>query len=227
MEIKRSIIFNKINVGNELTIDKICSELNKKSYNEKVGIGVLNVLNEENIIHIEILVRTPTYISNYDQSLKSISRNVINIYDEVSIDIDLMNGILYSTSSSARLNKAKSFLRSIFSQQMSFGNIFFTNEKIRGWLDKDGYSYSIMNMTIRMFKYNEGAFGRFTANIISQETGERLIDEYKEEVRNIVMKVETSSTSPFILQYAMQNTIILKCEEADYWTIIDFIKRNI
>ena len=82
-------------------------------------------------------------------------------------------------------------------------------------------------MTTRKIKYNEGAIGRFSANIISQETGERLIDEYKEEVRNIVMRVETFSTSPFTLQYAMQNTITLKCEEADYWTIIEFIKRNL
>lgn len=227
MEIKRSVIFNKVLISNGLTNEKLCDVLSKKRYEDKTGIGVLSVLKDGDIVHIEILIRTPTYISNYDQRARSFTKNIVNVFDEVSIDIDTKRCVLYSTSSSTKLNKAKNFLRNEFAGKLSFDNVSLSNEKIECWLDEAGYSHCIISMTIRKFKYNEGAEGRFSANISSQEIGEKLLKEYKDEVRNVVLSVDPEFFSPFIMQHAQQNSISLKCEEADFWTIIDFIKTKL
>lgn len=148
MEVKKSVIFNKVLISNGLTSEELCAVLEKKRYEDKTGIGVLSVLKDGEIVHIEILIRTPTYISNYDQRSRSFTKKIVNVFDEVSIDIDTKCCILYSTASSTKLNKAKNFLRNEFAGMLSFDNVSLSNEKIESWLDEAGYSHSIISMTI-------------------------------------------------------------------------------
>ncbi len=227
MEIKKSVVFNKIIVDSELTPEKVCSELNRNLYNEKTGIGTLSVTMDEGIVHVEILMKIPTYINNYDQLEKTFNKTVVDIFEEVVVDMDFKSCLLYSSSASSRLTKAKVFIRNVFGGKLSFDNIQLPYMKVLGWMETEQFQYDILSMTIRKFKYDENAIGRFSAKISSKETGLRLMNDYKDEVRNVILRVEPKRLYSFVMQCAMQNTIALKCEESDYWSIIEIIKRNL
>lgn len=227
MEVRKSIIFNKIIISQELMAENIYTELSHNYYSDKTGIGTLGVAMDEGIIHAEFLMKIPTYINNYDQSEGTISRTIVDIYEEVVIDMDLNNNVLYSSSASSRLNKVKLFIRNLFEGKLSFDNIQFTLPKVFEWLEKENYEYDFISMSIRKFKYDESAIGRFSVQLSSKDTGLKLLEEYNEEVRNVVLKVEPIGLSSFVMQCAMQNTISLKCEESEYWSIVEIIKRNL
>lgn len=227
MEIKKSVIFNKVHVSSDLSADDLYSEFKRRHYDDKTGIGVIGVAKEEDIIHIEVLVRIPTYINNYDQQERAFSKTVVNVFEEVVVDIDYASKVLYSAAASSRLNKAKTFIRNIFGGKLTFDNIQLPHTRVLAWLEEEELSYSILSMTIRKFKYDENAVGRFSVQISSQEIGMKLLNDYQDEVRNVVLHVEPKNLSPFVMQCAMQNTISLKCEESDFWKIIELIKRNL
>lgn len=227
MEVRKSIIFNKIVCSQELTAETVCSELSRNHYSDKAGIGTLGVAIDEGVVHVEVLMKIPTYINNYDPNERTFNKTVVDIFEEVVIDLDFNNCVLYSNSASSKLNKAKSFIRNLFGGKLSYDNIQLPHSKVFEWLDKEKFEYNILNMCIRKFKYDDSAIGRFSVQISSKETGLKLMEEYKEEVRNVVLKVEPKGLSPFVMQCAMQNTVALKCEESDYWSIVEFIKRNL
>ena len=227
MEVRKSIIFNKLVCNEELTADIVCSELSRNHYSDKSGIGTLGVAIDEGVVHVEVLMKIPTYINSYDPNERTFNKTVVDVFEEVVVDLDFNNYILYSSSASSKLNKAKAFMRNLFGGKLAYDNIHFPHPKVFEWLEKEEFQYNILSMSIRKFKYDESAIGRFSVQISSKETGLKLMDEYKEEVRNVVLKVEPNGISSFVMQCAMQNTIALKCEESDYWTIVEIIKRNL
>ena len=227
MEVRKSIIFNKIVFSPDLTAETVYSELSRKHYSDKTGIGTLGVAIDEGVVHVEVLMKIPTYINNYDPNERVFNKTVVDIFEEVVIDMDFNNCILYSSSASSKLNKAKTFIRNVFGGKLAYDNIQFHHPAVFEWLEKEMFEYNILSMSIRKFKYDDSAIGRFSVQISSKETGLKLLEEYKEEVRNVVLKVEPVGLSSFVMQCAMQNTVALKCEESDYWTIVEIIKRNL
>lgn len=227
MEVKKSIVFNKIKLREGISATDVRNIIARHTYNENNGIGVLGVDLEDNIVHVVILLRTPTYINVYNQQTQEFDKNVVNVYDRVAVNLDCIKSLFYSVASSSKLTKVKNFIRSIFDGKISFDNIQLSYSKLVSWLNDDGLEYSILSMTIRKFRYDEYAVGRFSAQISSQETGQRLLNEYQDEVRNVVFNVDADKLSPFILQCALQNTLTLKCEEADFLIIVEMLKQHL
>ena len=203
MEVRKSIVFNKIKLCDGMSATDVRNIIVRHTYNENNGIGVLGVDLEDNIVHVEILLRTPTYINVYNQQTQELDKNVVNVYDRVAVNLDCTKSLFYSVASSSKLTKVKNFIRGIFDGKISFDNIQLSHSKLVSWLNDDGLDYSILSMTIRKFRYGEYAVGRFSVQISSQETGQCLLNEYQDEVRNVVFSVDADKVSPFILQCAL------------------------
>lgn len=227
MEQKKSLILNKLKVKDGLTVDEIREKLGSMPYLETTGIGTIGISNDSDSFEIDILIRTPTYIQDYDQENRVVTKKVVNIYESIAVFLDYDNKLLYSMTPSMKFNKAKSFIRNCFEGDIAFDNIPFSYMSLIKWLADEKCNPCITSMSIRKFKYNEDAIGKFTVKLSSYAVGMKLLEDYGDEVRNVEISAESDILFPFILQCSVQNAISIKSEECDFWKIVELIKRYI
>ena len=227
MEQKKSLILNKLRIKDGLTVDDIKEKLDSMPYLDTTGIGIIGMSNDSDSFEIEILIKTPTYIQDYDQEKREVTKKVVNIFESIAVYLDYDNKLLYSTSPSMKFNKAKSFIRNCFEGDIAFDNIPFSYMDLIKWLADEKCNPCITSMSIRKFQYNEDAIGKFTVKLSSYAVGMKLLEDYGSEVRNIEISNESDIISSFILQCSLQNTISIKSEECDFWKIVELIKRFI
>jgi len=227
MEQKKSLILNKLRIKDGLTVDDIKEKLGSMPYLDTTGIGIIGMSNDSDSFEIEILIKTPTYIQDYDQEKREVTKKVVNIFESIAVYLDYDNKLLYSTSPSMKFNKAKSFIRNCFEGDIAFDNIPFSYMDLIKWLADEKCNPCITSMSIRKFQYNEDAIGKFTVKLSSYAVGMKLLEDYGSEVRNIEISNESDIISSFILQCSLQNTISIKSEECDFWKIVELIKRFI
>lgn len=80
------------------------------------------------------------------------------------------------------------------------------------------------DLTIRNFQYKEGASGRYTVHIDSPYIGNELLSMYNENVSKVCIKLESSQFADFTLSNSSQNSITLKSQECDFWSIVNLLK---
>ena len=225
MEIKETLIFNKFKIPN-LSIEEIVKVFNTWKYTEELGIGFTYVHIEDNSIIANVLCKIPSYVQSYNSQNNIFEKNVIYIYDEIQIVLDCSCGLIYSTSSSIKFNKAKSLLRNCFKSKISFENIESSAEKMFERLRKLNWTPFIIDLSIKRYTYKEGAIGRLSLHLEKSEIGEELLNLYSSNINRMTVLVKSREYSDFILSIASQNSFTIKSEEAEFWSIVNSIKQN-
>lgn len=226
MEIKETLIFNKIRIPN-LSVEEIVEIFNTWKYTDELGLGFTYVHIEDNSIVANVLSKVPSYVQNYNSQEKVFEKNMIYIYDETQIVIDCTYGLIYSTSSSAKFNKAKSLLRNCLRSKVSFENIESSAEKMLEKLRMLNWIPFIIDLSIKKFVYKEGAVGKLFLHLEKFEIGEELLNLYSGDINKITVLVESKEFSNFILSIASQNSFTIRSEESDFWSIVNSIKQNL
>lgn len=202
-------------------------ELRSHPYTDDEGIGLIGFRADDDVIELRVLIRMPTYLEDYDQESQSVQKKIVYLYEIVVVCLDITKNLIYSNAPAAKFNRVKNFIKKYLRNAIVFQNIQFTPVEILKWLDAEVLHPSIVSMTIKNFKYNEDAIGRYTFKVFSQTVGEDLLLQYGPEVRNLVLNVEPDHMSSFIVQASLQNTISIKCEESDLNKIVELIKKQI
>lgn len=227
MEIRKSIIFNKISSAEGIIEIQQFDELRQHVYTEDEGIGLIGFRSDDDVIELRVLVRIPTYLDDYDQDAQSVQKKIVYLYEIVVVCLDIKKNLIYSNAPAAKFNRVKNYIKKYIGIAIAFQNIQFTPVELLKWFDAEELHPSIVCMTIKNFKYNEDAIGRYSFKVFSQTVGENLLLQYGPEVRNLVLKVDPDYMSSFIVQASLQNTVSIKCEESDLLKIIELIKKQI
>ena len=227
MEKKETLIFNKVEIGGFSSIDQVVAKMHHKMYNDKKGLGFTNITVEDSMVFATILLRTPSYIRNYNEKEGLFEQQVVNIYGDFEIILDIKNKLLFSNSPSTKFSKAKTLLRECFEKRISFQNIEMTAVNMLGRILTRGMTPCITDLSIKKYRCNEGAIGRYSVHIEDNSVGEELLSKYSDSINRITILVKSEIYPDFILSIASQNSFSIKCDENYYWQIINQLKTNL
>lgn len=226
METKATIVFNKIRISN-INIRDIAETFESRKYSNETGIGFTYVHIEDDSIFTKVLVRTPSYVQTYNSQEKIFEKNIIYIYDETELVLDLHSELIYSTSSSSKFNKAKSLLRNCLKSKVTFENLEYSSSKLLDRISSLGWNYRIIDLAIKRFRYKEGAVGRLSIHLDNSEIGKELFDLYSESITRITVNVESKTFNDFFFSVTSQNSFTIRSEESEFWSIVNLIKRTL
>lgn len=227
MEKKETLIFNKVEIEGISSIEQVVAKMHQKMYNDKKGLGFTNITVEDSTVFATILLRTPSYIRSYNEKEGLFEQQVINIYGEFEIVLDIKNKLLFSSSSSTKLSKAKTLLRECFEKRISFQNIEMTAVNMLSRIITQGMTPRITDLSIKKYRCQEGAIGRYSAHIEDNSVGEDLLSKYSDSISRITILVKSDIYPDFVLSIASQNSFSIKCDENYYWQIINQLKKNL
>jgi len=224
MEIKETLVFNKIHLP-DLSVEDIAYIFDSHKYTDDAGIGFTYVHVEDSSIVANVLVKIPSYLQSYNSQENVLEKSVVYIFDELQIVLDYSHGLIYSSASVTRFNKAKSLLRNCFKSKVSFENIECSADKIIEKIQSLHWTPFIVDLSIKKFTYKDGAVGRLSVHINKSEIGEELLSLYSGNIARMTVSVESKDFSNFILSITSQNAFTLKSEESEFWPIVNSIKQ--
>ena len=224
METKETLVFNKYDLDIGISPEQYLSNLNSHMYSDENGLGFSSLQLDDNVIEANLIIRTPTSNKVYDPVNGMFLTNVVYLYDEVEIFIDLNLNLIYSTASIAKFNKAKTLLRNSLKSKIVFRNLDLSPIKLLRIIETLNLNPFISDLTIRNFQYKEGESGRYTVHIDSPYIGNELLSMYNENVSKVCIKLESSQFADFTLSNSSQNSITLKSQECDFWSIVNLLK---
>lgn len=227
MKKKETLILNKFEVEGNPSIRQVVEKMRPKMYNEKKGLGFTNITIEDDMVFATILLRTPSYIRSYNETEGVFVQQVVNIYGEFEIAIDIENSLLFSTSTSAKFSKAKTLLRECFEKGITYQNVELTAVSMLNKIQNQGMIPYIMDLSIKRYRCPEGAIGRYSAHIEDGSVGEELLLKYSDSINKITILVKSEMYPDFVLSIVSQNSFSIKCDESYYWQIINCLKRNL
>ncbi|ETK02246.1 hypothetical protein N425_05460 [Tannerella sp. oral taxon BU063 isolate Cell 2] len=223
METKKTIVFNRI-IGLDSDIESIARVFESKKYTENAGVGFTYVHIEDDVILTKVLIRTPSYLQNYNSQENIIEKKIVNVYEEIELLMDFQYGLIYSTSSSTKFSKAKSLLRNCFNSKVVFKNVDCSPEKVFERIQLLNWEAFITDLSIKKFVYKEGAIGRLSIHLEDSQVGKELIDRYSGSISRLTVSIESKVFSEFFLSVASQNSFTIRCQESNFWPIFDAIR---
>lgn len=226
METKQTLIFYKI-IGLDSDIESVARVLESKKYTENAGIGFTYIHIEDDVIIAKVLVRTPSYLQNYNLQENVFEKNVVNLYEEIELLMDFQYRLLYSTSSSTKFSKAKSLLRSCFKSKVIFKNVDCSPESIFERIRLLDWKAFVTDLSIKKFVYKEGAVGRLAIHLEDPQVGKELLDRYSGSISRLTVSIESKVFPEFLLSVTSQNAFTIRCQETDFWSIVNSIKENL
>lgn len=226
METKESLVFNRYELEERIMPLELFQDLKKHVYTDENGLGFSSLRMEDSVIEANLIIRTPTTIQAYNPEDGTFSSNIVYLFDEIEIFIDTQFHLIYSTASMSKLNKLKTLFRNSINTKVTYMNLDFSAVNIIRIIDLLDLKAYISDLTIKNFRYKEGAYGRYIVHVDDAEIGKELLNIYEASVSKVTMKIESSIFSEFILSTGAQNTFTLKCKERDFWSIINLLKEH-
>ena len=224
METKETFVFNRIVIEGTPSIEQLITWFQNKLYKEEYGLGFTSITNEDGIIVAQILFRSPSYIQHYNAANGLFEKQVIYIYGELELLYDTYNNMIYTTSSQTKFAKAKTLLRECIKSRITFSNIEFSAITMFENVRKMDSIPFITDLTIKQFKYKEGAMGRYSVHLEDNDLGYELLDLYSDSINRMTIHVQSKKYPDFVLSIASQNTLTIKCREENLWSIINDLK---
>lgn len=188
MKKKETLILNKFEVEGNPSIRQVVEKMRPKMYNEKKGLGFTNITIEDDMVFATILLRTPSYIRSYNETEGVFVQQVVNIYGEFEIAIDIENSLLFSTSTSAKFSKAKTLLRECFEKGITYQNVELTAVSMLNKIQNQGMIPYIMDFSKSKdsklkFLKRYRKFFEYQLMIARFKNNESAFDEYSNDFR--------------------------------------------
>lgn len=225
MNKKQTIIFNRIEIAGNPSVDQVAAIMRRYPYDETEGLGFTNISIEDGIVYAKVLFRTPSYIQSYNEVEGLLEQRIVNVYAEIEIILDVEQGFLYASTSAIKFSKAKVLLRKCFEGKIIFRNIDVSPINIWTKISHSGCQPIVTDLSIKKYVYKEGAIGRFTVHIEEPPIGEELLAKYSDCINKITMIVMGNCGESFILSMPSQNSFAIRCTEEYSEKVINQLKK--
>lgn len=228
MQKRITVTFNKISFIQKIDIKSIMDIFLKNPYDEDKGIGFTKAEIIEDVLETTLVKRVPTSLQEFDPKSGNFVQRDIFIFDEITFYIDLQNNLIYSYSSASKLNSVKSILKNyIKNNNVIYNNLDLNPRNFINDLINNKFECAISEIVIRKFIYNQGAQGKFSAHILDSKTGQKLLDDYSEEIQKMTINVSSSENNDFTLTISTNNTLGIRSEDDDFLSILSNLKNQI
>jgi hypothetical protein len=196
----------------------------KDPYNEKERGGFTNAEINNNVLEATLVKRVPISIQEFNATTGEFVRKDIFVFDEITFFLDVRTNLIYTHCSTSKLNKIKSALRNIIPNGITYENLNLKPNNIIDDLLSNALICIIKEVVIKKFIYKEGAQGKYTAQIFDFKIGNKLMEEYSDEIQKITFDVSSDDKEDFTLTISTNNSIGIRCEEDDFFCILDNLK---
>lgn len=225
MKKRTNIIFSSFSTQDDLFIENIYSILKSTEYTEDTGMGYSDLEVDENVLHSTLIKRTVTSILGFSSEINDFKKIEIPIFDKIPFCMDFEKKLLYTFGATANHNKIKSALRNTFDFSLIYTDFNLTPVDImKRILDREQY-FSIDEIVIRQFKYNNGVSGKYIAKVFNQTIGKEIINEHSSDILKVSMNV--TGENDYYLIISSNNALNIKCEEIDFYRILENLKNKI
>lgn len=170
--------------------DDVVDTLEKTTYDDSTGIGILNVLYDQSTVDVLLVKRISTYINQFDFPNRAYQKQQIDFYNQSKFTLDFSTNLLYCQGSKSNFPIVKSFLKNCFSQNVRLAPVELRPYNVFKELKKKKVQFTVEDITIERFNFNNGAIGRFTAQIINNKVIKELFTEYENDLTKIVISVK-------------------------------------
>jgi hypothetical protein len=223
----KSLVFNTFIVEGEDGVDMSQSTVDSlisTPYTEELGYGFSQIMLEENVLTAVLLKRTPTFIQDYDDNIKELTRKQINLFSSVKFTIDFVNNLITVQGGSTQMNVIKSVFRSVLNFNYQSDPIIFNATSFYERLYEKGISTKIQQITVKGFIYNNGMVGRYSGEVISQSVGAEIIKLYNSNIVKISFKIDLPDNDFLILQVFPNGSIKFLTEESEFEYYLQYVK---
>ncbi|WP_280746370.1 MULTISPECIES: hypothetical protein [unclassified Parabacteroides] len=224
MKKRTNIMFSRFSIEDNSLMEDIFHILKDIEYTEDNGIGYSDLEINEGILYSTLIKRTITSILGFNPDINDLKKIEIPIYEKIPFCMDFNKNLLYSFGANANHNKIKSALRSTLETPLSYNDFGFTPVDIMRKISCNNQSFNIEEIIIKNFKYSDGVLGKYIAKISNQVIGKELINSYANDVLKVSINIVSQKDYYLIIS---SNTLSIKCEEDDFYPILENIKDNI
>lgn len=220
-----NIVVSKFNFENLKIIDLYLLLISSEYTNEN-GFGYRNVALDSNVIYGTLLRKSLTFIDDYDVENDVFEKKTITLFKEVDFIINYNTNILTVFGSAVNSNKFKSSFRNIVNDNnYQLSNLDLTSFAIFQKIEQNGQlsNFKIEDITIRNFKYKDGAIGRYVSKILSQNIAKELLDMYQ----NDVIKIKILLDERFSISVQNNGAFTFNCDEDSIRDVVEIINNLI
>ena len=219
MKKRINIIFSHFDYPKTLSVNDVVNVFKTLPYNEDIGFGYTDVEINSGIVYATLIKRSITTLLEYDLKNKDFIKKEIPVFEEISFGMDFEKLFLYTYGLTSNHNKIKSALRNTFEVPFTYTSVDTSNEF------RNVLNYKIEEIVIQRFTYNDGATGKYTAKITKQSIGEKLLNEYLSDI--VKVSISIFEQDEFQLVISTNASISIKCNENDFYSILENIKNKI
>ena len=222
----KNVIFNKFSIDLEDSISSQTVEqhLSKHVYTDKAGFGFNSIIESDNEISASLLKRSPTYVQDYNAVTNEIEKKQIFLFISISFNINFEQKILTVYGSLSNLNILKSVFRNIFDFNYQIELISLNLYSFTEKLYKKDTKYTLQQISIKGFNYDNGMIGRFTGDVTKQSTGLEIINNYKLDIVKITFSIEIDNEDSIKIQVFPNGSIKFVSDEDNYIFYLNYIK---
>ncbi len=225
MKKRTNVIFSHFSCKGNMSAHEAYKTLQSLPYSDDVGFGYDNIEELENVVYAILIKRTVTKILEYDSETKEFISREVPIYEEITFSMDFEKRLLYTYGVATNHNRIKSALRNTFDSPFTYAYIDSSPINIMDKITSNIRNYNIDEIAIQRFTHKNGAIGKYIAKITKQDIGKELIKEYLSEIQKISINIYEEDEFQLII--SANNSISIKCEEDDFFKILENIKSKI
>lgn len=215
--------------GERQSRNELYNTLKNCSYNDENGFGTTNVTLIDSTISVNILKRSPTFVSDYDVLSNQIVKKQIFLYNQINFDLDMKNQLLIIHGSLSDSANIKSFFRK-YSDSV---NNLVTNvvnidlNQLFKRLSLNYYKTYIRQLTVKRFNFQNGIVGRFSGEVVDQNIGNMLLSDYNKDIVKATFSLVIDDNKTFEIQVFPVGSLKVLSEEEDHEIILNILKTYI
>ncbi|MBP1617752.1 MAG: hypothetical protein H6Q14_1579 [Bacteroidetes bacterium] len=224
MKKRTNVIFSSFSPHDKLSIANTFDILRNTEYVEEIGMGYSDLEVNEDILYCTLIKRTITSVLGFNSDRNNFESVEIPIFDRIPFCLDFGKNLLYTFGANTNQNKIKSALRNTFDFSLTYNDYGFTPIDIMARIIANNEYFNIDEIVIDKLEYKVGIFGKYIAKVSDQSIGKELIDIHKNDVLKISINVIGEKEYYLVIS---SNALSIKCEEDDFFSILENLKSNI
>lgn len=205
-----SLSFKKIPGMDENVFNKLKATLEQLPYHEEGGWGFRNGEFTDQSIQIEMIVRYPTTITEFDFKSQIFEQKMTDAYAMMPLRIDAKHRLLELSGPKQHQERALSILAELMEYQ-SIEDVTIDPAFMLGRLRTTNAEFHLTQIVISQFKYYDSMAGRYSATILDEDSVTPMLGDYSSDIAQMTLNLDLAGMEG-VLTVSNKGTLRLKCE---------------
>jgi hypothetical protein len=191
--------------------EEFASRLSIK-FSDDVGYGFSDTSIEDDIVTSNLIYQSFIYRQVYDQDADEFISERQVVYGKTPFSFRVDNSLLGVYVGGEKLQKLLSVMEQTFNYKIILDDVSIDINAVLQEIENLGYLYNVLGITIAKFRPINGIIGRFSASVSEQNVVSSLIENYRADVREIVLSLDFSEKK-VAWKFASSGKLSVRAEE--------------